>query len=49
MERGDSLAYLALQFYGNGSDFQRIFAANRDILSSPQNIQIGQRLRIPAI
>lgn len=49
VERGDSLAYLALQFYGNGSDFQRIFAANRDILRSPENIRIGQRLRIPAI
>lgn len=49
VERGDSLAYLALQFYGNGSDYQRIFAANRDILSSPENIRIGQRLRIPAV
>jgi nucleoid-associated protein YgaU len=49
VEKGDSLAYLALQFYGNGSDYQRIFAANRDILRSPENIRIGQRLRIPAV
>ncbi len=45
---GDSLAYIALQFYGQPSAFQRIFEANRDMLQSPEHIQIGQRLIIPS-
>lgn len=47
VEAGDSLAYIALQFYGNTNDFARIFDANRDILRTPDRIQIGQRLLIP--
>ena len=47
VEAGDSLAYIALQFYGNTNAYQRIFQANRDKLSSPEKIQIGQRLVIP--
>jgi len=48
VEPGDSLAYIALQFYGKPSAFQRIFDANRDTLQSPEKIQIGQRLIIPS-
>lgn len=44
---GDSLAYISLQFYGKPSAFERIFQANRQVLSSPDQIQIGQRLIIP--
>jgi len=44
---GDSLAYIALQFYGSIGAYDRIFAANGDILDSPDRIQVGQRLRIP--
>ncbi len=47
VEKGDSLAYIALQFYGQTNDYRRIFEANRDKLSSPERIQIGQRLVIP--
>ena len=47
VEPGDSLAYLALQFYGNTKGYLRIYRANRDKLSSPEKIQIGQRLLIP--
>lgn len=47
VEKGDSLAYIALQFYGKTNDYRRIFEANRDKLSSPERIQIGQRLVIP--
>lgn len=47
VEAGDSLAYISLQFYGRPSDYGRIFEANRNILSSPDKIQIGQRLIIP--
>jgi nucleoid-associated protein YgaU len=47
VESGDSLAYIALQFYGSTSAYGPIFEANRDLLSSPDKVQIGQRLRIP--
>ncbi|MGJ8627041.1 MAG: LysM peptidoglycan-binding domain-containing protein [Sulfitobacter sp.] len=47
VERGDSLAYISLQFYGRPSDYNRIFEANRSLLKSPNRIQIGQRLIIP--
>jgi nucleoid-associated protein YgaU len=49
VEGGDSLAYIALQFYGSTSEYTRIFDANRDRLSSPEKVQIGQRLRIPNV
>ncbi len=48
VEAGDSLAYIALQFYGNTNAYLRIFEANRDKLSSPEKIQIGQELIIPS-
>jgi nucleoid-associated protein YgaU len=48
VEPGDSLAYIALQFYGNTNDFHRIFEANTEILKTPDMIEIGQRLLIPA-
>ncbi len=44
---GDSLAYLSLQFYGRPDAYLRIFEANRELLKSPDLIQIGQRLIIP--
>ena len=47
VERGDSLAYIALQFYGSTNSFGAIFEANRDILTSPDEIKVGQRLVIP--
>lgn len=47
VQPGDSLAYISLQFYGKPNDYNRIFEANRDILRSPDLIQIGQRLKIP--
>jgi len=48
VETGDSLAYIALQFYGMPSAFDRIFEANKDTLQSPDKIQVGQRLIIPS-
>lgn len=44
---GDSLALIALQFYGRTDDYLLIFQANRDTLSSPDLIKVGQRLIIP--
>lgn len=47
VEPGDSLAYIALQFYGNTNDYTRIFEANRNQIVQPNDIRVGQRLRIP--
>jgi nucleoid-associated protein YgaU len=44
---GDSLSKIAKQFYGNASDYMKIFDANRDKLSDPNNIKVGQQLVIP--
>lgn len=48
VERGDSLAYIALQFYGQTGMYDKIFQANQDVLTSPDKIRVGQRLRIPS-
>lgn len=44
---GDSLGSIAIKFYGSVAHYPRIFDANRQILSSPDRIQAGQRLIIP--
>ena len=46
VEPGDSLAYIALQFHDNTNDFTRIYEANRNQISQPNDIRVGQRLRI---
>jgi len=45
---GDTLWKIAQQHYGKGSDYMKIFAANRDILDDPDKIKVGQVLQIPA-
>jgi nucleoid-associated protein YgaU len=45
---GDSLSKIAKQFYGDGNKYMKIFDANKDQLSDPNKIQIGQELTIPA-
>jgi uncharacterized protein YidB (DUF937 family) len=44
---GDTLSKIAKQYYGNANDWPKIFDANRDKLSNPDRISIGQVLRIP--
>ncbi|MGZ5007428.1 MAG: YidB family protein [Methylobacter sp.] len=44
---GDTLSKIAKHFYNDGNEWQRIFNANRDILSNPDRIAPGQHLRIP--
>lgn len=45
---GDTLWAIAESYYGDGSQYTRIFEANRDQLDNPDVIQAGQVLRIPA-
>ena len=44
---GDTLSKLAARYYGDGRQYMKIFEANRDVLTDPDRIRIGQRLRIP--
>jgi polar amino acid transport system substrate-binding protein len=43
---GDTLQGIAFRAYGTG-DYQRIFAANRDVLVNPAKLTIGDELTIP--
>ena len=38
---GDSLAYIAMVFYGSPARHPRIFEANRDKIASPNMIRVG--------
>ena len=54
VQAGDNLAVIAKKFYGPELGNKRavvhgIFEANADILDSPDDIRIGQKLTIPAI
>jgi nucleoid-associated protein YgaU len=44
---GESLSKIAQKYYGNGNKYMKIFEANKDILSNPDLIKPGQKLRIP--
>lgn len=48
VKSGDTLSRISQQFYGSPSHYQKIFEANRDQLSDPDKIRVGQELKIPA-
>jgi nucleoid-associated protein YgaU len=45
---GDTLSKIAKEFYGNANEYNKIFQANQDKLTSPDKIQVGQELVIPS-
>lgn len=45
--RGDTLSGLAKKYYGKASLYMKIFEANRDQISNPDLIRVGQKLKIP--
>jgi len=47
VQAGDSLSKIAQKFYGNASEYQKIFEANRDKLKDPDHVQAGADLIIP--
>jgi nucleoid-associated protein YgaU len=47
VQAGDSLSKISQQFYGSAGQYMKIFEANRDKLSNPDQIRPGQQLRIP--
>jgi nucleoid-associated protein YgaU len=48
VKAGDTLSKIAQHFYNDAKEYDRIFQANRDKLSDPNRIQVGQQLVIPA-
>ncbi len=47
VESGDSLSKIAKQYYGDPQKYNKIFEANKPMLSDPDKIYPGQMLRIP--
>ncbi|MCX8099428.1 MAG: peptidoglycan-binding protein LysM [Casimicrobiaceae bacterium] len=47
--RGDTLWAIAKKFYGDGNKYPVIFEANKPMLSHPDKIYPGQKLRIPPL
>jgi len=47
VKSGDTLSAIAKQFYNDASKYMKIFEANKNILSNPDNIAPGQVLTIP--
>ena len=47
VKKGDTLSKIAKEQYGDANLYPQIFEANRDILKDPNQIQVGQKLRIP--
>ncbi len=47
VKKGDTLSAISKHFYGNANLYNRIFEANRPLLSHPDKIYPGQMLRIP--
>lgn len=47
VKKGDVLSGISQKFYGTAKKWQKILDANKDILSSPDRLQPGMKLRIP--
>lgn len=48
VQSGDTLSKIAKEMYGNANEYNKIFEANRPLLTHPDKIYVGQVLRIPA-
>ena len=48
VEKGDTLSAISKKMYGDASDYNIIFEANKPMLYDPDKIYTGQVLRIPA-
>lgn len=47
VKSGDTLSKIAKEEYGDANAYMRIFEANKPMLSNPDKIYPGQKLRIP--
>nr|WP_310522104.1 peptidoglycan-binding protein LysM [Polymorphobacter sp.] len=49
VEKGDTLSAIAKRLYGDANKYNKIFEANRPMLSHPDKIYPGQVLRVPPL
>jgi nucleoid-associated protein YgaU len=47
IKSGDTLSKIAKQYYGNANEWNRIYEANRGVISNPDKIFPGQKIVIP--
>lgn len=47
VKKGDTLWAIAKSYYGNGSQYTKIYEANKNKMSSPNSISVGMVLLIP--
>jgi nucleoid-associated protein YgaU len=47
VKRGDSLQKLAKKYYGDASEWERIYNANYGVITDPKKIYYGQQIIIP--
>jgi nucleoid-associated protein YgaU len=47
IKSGDTLSAIAQHFYGKGSEWPKIFEANREVIKNADLIYPGQKIRIP--
>ena len=45
---GDTLSKISRHYYGDANKYMKIFEANKPMLTSPDKIYPGQKLRVPA-
>lgn len=46
---GDTLTKIATKFYGDSESWEPIYEANKDSMSSPSSLRVGQTLVIPSL
>jgi nucleoid-associated protein YgaU len=46
---GDTLSKIAKELLGNAGAYMKIFELNRDQLTDPDKIKVGQVLKVPAV
>lgn len=49
VEPGDSLSKIAISYYGSALQWRPIYQANKDRISNPDVIMVGQKLTIPSM
>jgi nucleoid-associated protein YgaU len=49
VKKGDTLSRIAREYLGDANEYMKIFNANKDQLSDPDEIKPGQVLKIPAM
>ena len=48
VQSGDTLSKIAKEIYKDASKYNKIFEANKDQLTNPDLIKVGQKLKLPS-